>query len=418
MLYLLLPSHVYGQSRTIDVNETFEVKSLLVPYAFYNDHFDLAGGTAFGIVGHPQEQMSLVGSVIGSTNSSWAMYLLGKDIQMPFDERIFLDPWLSIGGFEDLRAYRDGNPKYPLERAGSHNSHEDNYLQGKGDDGFVRLNFKYLLAMGHGEDTVINTCVVDRGILVSGQTGGDHWNPFTSGRTYVEVEPFYRRQNIEADYASDALSTNGVKFSLFHDNTDFAPNPSKGSSQRFTLTRDWGLFDSSEPWTVAEAEFSKYFSLGSTNKLRQQVLAFNLWIANTLTWDRTGIENGKIMYSRPPDFAGASLGGLFRMRGFDSSRFSDQAAIYYTTEYRVIPEWNPFDDWAWAKNLEVSWVQGVLFAEAGRVAERWTVNRLHSDMHWDVGVGLRAMAKSLVLRIDLAVCDEGPGVRMMVGQPF
>ena len=48
----------------------------------------------------------------------------------------------------------------------------------------------------------------------------------------------------------------------------------------------------------------------------------------------------------------------------------------------------------------------------------WTANELHSDMQWDAGVGIRAMAKSLIIRIDLAVSDEGTGVQMMVGHAF
>jgi hypothetical protein len=39
-------------------------------------------------------------------------------------------------------------------------------------------------------------------------------------------------------------------------------------------------------------------------------------------------------------------------------------------------------------------------------------------MEWSTGVGFRAMAKSLVIRVDFAVSDETTGVRMMVGQAF
>jgi hypothetical protein len=39
-------------------------------------------------------------------------------------------------------------------------------------------------------------------------------------------------------------------------------------------------------------------------------------------------------------------------------------------------------------------------------------------MKWDVGFGVRAMAKGLVVRIDTAVSEEGFGVQMFVSQPF
>ena len=62
--------------------------------------------------------------------------------------------------------------------------------------------------------------------------------------------------------------------------------------------------------------------------------------------------------------------------------------------------------------------QWVPFVEVGRVAPSWNVDELHSDMKWDVGFGVRAMAKGLVVRIDTAVSDEGLRVQMMVSQTF
>jgi hypothetical protein len=408
----------YAASRIVDVNEGFEAENFLVPYAFYNENLNVATGAAFGTVGHPQQQLSLVGTAFGSTNDSWGLYLLGFDYQLPFGNRLFLDPWISVGKFGELKSYSDGNPEFPNERAGSNDSDEDNYIEGKGTDQHYRLRFKYLLPIGHGSENIIHTYVVDRGLLVSGQTGSDVWNPFESGRSFIEVEPFYRRQNIDSDYDDVTQKTNGVKFSLFYDNRDFTLNPSKGSSQRLSISRDWDLFDSSEPWTVVEAELSKYFSLGSTENLRQQVLAFNFWTADTLTWESDGFVNGKETFKRPPSFAGATLGGLFRMRGYPAARFNDKAAIYYTAEYRVIPRWNPFDNFKWSRDMEVNWIQGVLFAEVGRVAEHWVIDELHDDMKWDAGIGFRAWVKNIIVRVDTAYSEEGIGLQMMVAHPF
>jgi hypothetical protein len=39
-------------------------------------------------------------------------------------------------------------------------------------------------------------------------------------------------------------------------------------------------------------------------------------------------------------------------------------------------------------------------------------------LKWDVGLGLRAWAKGIVVRLDTAWSDEGFGLQMMVGQPF
>jgi hypothetical protein len=85
----------------------------------------------------------------------------------------------------------------------------------------------------------------------------------------------------------------------------------------------------------------------------------------------------------------------------------------------MIPRWNPFENWDWLqKYVGVQWLQFVPFVEVGRVAPDWGVRRLHEDMKWDAGVGLRLWAKGIVVRIDSAVSDEGYGVQMMVSQPF
>jgi hypothetical protein len=39
-------------------------------------------------------------------------------------------------------------------------------------------------------------------------------------------------------------------------------------------------------------------------------------------------------------------------------------------------------------------------------------------MKWDVGFGIRAMGKGIVIRIDTALLGEGAGVQMMISQPF
>lgn len=107
------------------------------------------------------------------------------------------------------------------------------------------------------------------------------------------------------------------------------------------------------------------------------------------------------------------------MRAFPAQRFSDRAAIYYSAEYRMTLKWNPFDDWPEVNRLlGVEWLQLVPFVEAGRVAPEYDLANLHSSMKWDAGIGLRAWAKGLVVRVDTAASDEGLGVQMMVSQPF
>lgn len=59
-----------------------------------------------------------------------------------------------------------------------------------------------------------------------------------------------------------------------------------------------------------------------------------------------------------------------------------------------------------------------LLTEAVRVAPSWNVDLWYRNRHWLTGVGLRAWAKGLVVRIDLTGSDEEVGVQMLVGQRF
>jgi hypothetical protein len=184
---------------------------------------------------------------------------------------------------------------------------------------------------------------------------------------------------------------------------------------RGKLSRDFGLFDSTNSWTNLEGELDGYipFRLGSW--LRQGVIALDYWTSYSPTWDQ---QSDGTIDNRPPAYTGPTLGGLWRMRGYPSQRFNDKAAVYYSAELRMIPRWNPFLHWDWIqKYVGIQWLQFVPFVEIGRVAPVWSFHRLHTDMKWDAGVGIRAWAKGIVARIDTAYSDEGFGVQMMVSQP-
>ena len=49
--------------------------------------------------------------------------------------------------------------------------------------------------------------------------------------------------------------TGGVEMAIRYDNTDFMTHPSRGSRQKLQVTRDWGGFGSSNPWTTVEFEW-------------------------------------------------------------------------------------------------------------------------------------------------------------------
>jgi hypothetical protein len=405
----------YAQGIRVGPNGKFSQQTLRLPYAFYNENFGVAAGFVYAKVGSPQKQATMLATGILGTKGGMG-FLVGRDIQMPRIERLFFDPILSVGYFSDNESYIDGNPGYPYERAGSNDSDKDNYVKGDGWDNFFRFNFKYLLPIGNGRDEIITTYKVKHGLLISKPKGGTSINPLNSGRSYLELRPFYRSQQIDGDVIDTDSKTNGFDFSVFWDNRDFYVNPSKGFGLRGKVSRDFGWFNSSDSWTNMEGEFDIYLPIKMATWLRQSVLALNYWTSYSPTWN---VKSDGAVTNRPPAYSGSTLGGLWRMRGFPAQRFNDKAAIYYAAELRLIPKWNPFTEWPRIqKYVGIQWLQFVPFVEVGRVAPEWSLSRLHSDMKWDVGLGIRAWAQGIVVRIDTAFSDEGVGVQMMISQPF
>jgi len=389
---------------------------LSLPYGFWNESFGLTAAYVYAVNGFPQPQASVLATVMAGTEGSAMGFFMGRDIRVFGIERLFLDPIASVGYFSNANAFINGNPEFAGQQAGANGSDPDNFVTGNGVDNFFRLRFKYLLPIGHGRDQVISQYHLDRGLLESGATGGKSWNPITSGRTFLEIRPFYRSQVINGDDLDTSITTNGADFSAMWDNRDYPASASKGNALSLRLSRDFGQFNSSGPWTALSGEYDHYISLGATSRYRQRVIALNIWTADSSTWKQA--PDGTIS-NRPPAYTGASLGGLWRMRAFPTQRFSDKAAIYYAAELRLIPEWNLFNYLPrLQERVGVQWVQFVGFVEVGRVAPRWTVGALHSSMQWDGGVGVRLWAKGLVVRVDTALSNEGVGIQMMVSQPF
>lgn len=406
----LLPTR--GQAGEV---EDYSGLRLSLPYAFFNETFGFTGGWVEGRVGYPQPNARILGTVMAGSEGSALGFVMAQDLQIPGLDRLFADPIFSLGYYNEADTFIDGNPDFAGERAGTNDSNKDNFVDGNVSDIFSRVRFKYLLPIGHGRDQIIPEYKIRDGALYSGATGGESLNPFESGRSFLEVRPFHRAQMIEGDDIDGELRTNGLDLVYFWDNRDFRYNPTKGNGLTLQLSQDFGLFDSSDSWTVLQAEFDAYHDFGENSWFRNQVLAFDFWTADTPSWD----EDGDVISNRPPAYTGATLGGLWRMRGYPTQRFNDRSAVYYSAELRLTPHWNPFDDWPVVQDrLGVEWLQVVPFVEAGRVAGSYDLGELHSDMKLSTGVGLRAWAQGFVVRADTAFSDEGVRVQMMIGQPF
>jgi hypothetical protein len=395
--------------------------TMVVPFAFYSSSAGFSGGLSVGRRGWLQPQAALFGTAIGSVDGTVYGFLAIRDIRVPWNDRLYIDAQFNVGKFSELDIFTEGNPDFPDQKAGSHDSDKDNFITGDGTDnaGWVRL--LYVLPLGAGREDPESRLVLRDGIVVEGARDTSSWNPFRNGYSILGVKPFFRTQDLEFEEIEDReSSTVGAEFIFHYHNTDFAVNPSKGGFIQMRYTRDWGELDSTAEWETVDALATKYFSFGEGRRSRQRVLALSAWLIDTPSWDDSNSEDGEQVLHRPPSFAGASLGGLARMKGYAEGRFSDRAAAYYTAEYRHIPKWNPLADSAWLRSLnaDVDWLQYVVGVEVGRVADEFDLGELHSDMKIGGTFGVRAMINHLVVRADVGIADEGVGVQMTIDHPF
>ncbi|MGF1758746.1 BamA/TamA family outer membrane protein [Photobacterium sagamiensis] len=418
VLSLLFSVTVYSQDIRLEIGEEEPVPHwITLPFLFHTESLDTAYGLAGGTSGYFQPQMSTFGAIMDTTNDSRGLFISIKDYQFQSLPRLFATFTGSIGDWTDQRSYAGFNPDYPKERGGSNESSDDNYITGKGRNNWFDLSFRYLLPTGDGRDTLINTFFLDRGIIESGELNTSEWNPSTSGRLYFETMLFSHQRNFDQNPGEIAGDTNGLSLALEYDNRNFPVDPSKGSFQRFTINRDFGMFDSTSSWTNLDLDLRKYLSLAETKWFRQRVLALNAWTSYTPSWEKSVTHNGPVIDHRPPNSKGASLGGFERLRAYPMHRFSDKAALLYSAEMRLTTQWNPHR-WQLLRSLDVDWVQVVPFAEIGRVADSWSASELHKDMKWDLGIGFRFMMHKAVFRAEFATSEDSWSSWMMVGQPF
>lgn len=412
----------FAQSIILQSDETRVLEEFSwVPYGFFSDSFGLGLGIGAGYSGWPAEESTVLGAATIGTRGSYNVAAGVSDLPVPGIRRLYVEPLAIFGKYQNQFLYfGQDNPGFENERAGSNESDPDNYVEATQWDNRVELAIRYLLPLGHGADPgrIVNRYVVREGLLESGASGGETWNPLASGRTTLTLTPQWREQTAENDDGSLPASTMNLEAELEYNNFDFPFNPSRGSLQRLSYKRDFDDDALLGEWELWTAELAKVFDLGRNGAFRQQVLAFNAWTAYVPTWEAENVDGRERVTRRPPLYDGAVLGGLNRMRAYEDDRFQDKAAIYYSAEYRVIPEWQPLRNIDALKIADISYWQWVLFVEAGRVAPSWNLSALHEDMKFDGGISLRGMLHNAVCRLDVAVGEEGARVVAMYGHPF
>lgn len=425
-------AHSYDE--VIDSEDDFDhdrAPMVIFPYAFATELLGTGAGVFYVQEGQFQPQDSVFLTAYVTNNDSFG--IAGAWNRARFGEsRWFASPLLSAQRNGAQRFYSELGFGVGDTPGGSNESSQDEFLEGSGWDVYTDVTFRYVVPAGLGADDIVHRFETSQGLLTAGSTHG-RWNPLRSGRTILIVQPFlqYRTMIVDEENINEfptylpvelgeevRRQTNGVTVSLEYDNRDFDVNPEHGSWQKIKVSRDFGWLGSSESWTALEFDVSKLFSLGKSEHFRQRVLALRAWTAYVPTRTLTTIDDEIRVDNSPPDNMGATLGGDNRLRAYPSGRFNDKAAIYYSAELRVIPEWNPMKGWPLIRRFAWRWWQWVAFAEVGRVAPSWSFQDLHEDIKWSAGLGLRAMIGSGVIRAEVATSTESTQLVLMVNHPF
>ena len=428
---LLLSQPLLADTDAADSNITADQKAVskdivYIPYVFSTDSTGFSGGVGVIKQGFLQPQTTAIATlfygaeqdIITNNQSDTANFSGGFaaifDYLIPGTDRLLFS---ALG----MKAYFPKARYYIYDH--SNDSNEESYTESSGDADFMYATLRYVLPMGDGLDNPEGHYILKNGFAVNreGYGGG---KPFVTGRTGVGISAFYEHNTFD-NWLPDSprstggikdWNTNGLRFFVDHDNTDYDLNPSRGYQFKLQYSKDFGWGDSEQTWDFLEFKYNHYIDMPTFSFTQQNVLAMSFWTGNSFSWEKENEYLPGIASHRPPPWDGGRLGGMFRMRGYSTDRFSDKAVIYGTAEYRAILDWNPF-----RKNeyipVAVDWLQVVGFVEAGRVNDTYNFDLL-SDMKFDAGISLRAMAAQVPVRVDLAYGDEGANFWVMVFQPF
>lgn len=407
------------------VENTKKHETLVLPYLFSTADLGFVAGVGGMAKGLYQKQMTVGGTVYGGGDTK-GLGLGLWNYRALDSERFFVSAVGMLGRFPLLRAYAPLPDETILEgqvRPGSNDSSFDDFIEGSGTSNWWDVRLEYVMPWGNAAKQSMATYKLQGGLLAN-PTAIDSWNPLETGTSVLIARQFNRYQlyqdktnQIEDNDLSGAV--HALELGFLYDNTDFPTNPSQGSSQYIAFTYNPRWLESKDEWSFVELEASKYFSFGRTSFAKQNILAVNMWLGYSPSWQVNVDEQGvSQVTNNAPFMEGATLGGMYRMRGFRQSRFHDKAVMYATAEYRMTLDYNPIANVKWLKFLNLDWFQTVLYVEGGRVSPTLAADTLFSDWKTDVGVSLRALTAGIVVRMDITRSKEGTATWLMVGHPF
>ncbi|MGR5237886.1 hypothetical protein [Vibrio alfacsensis] len=374
-----------------------EKDSAFVPFYFTTETLGSTVGVAGVAKGVGQPQAALFGMGLYSEKDSYVGFLSAFNYALS-------SHWLF--STQMYQARFNDNPYYLGDQGDNGSSTEDKTIT-NGEEQNYKLEFKYLLPWGN---------VREHGLLGAFQPVRDvsFASPVKSGVSAIVFTPFYSSRELDI-YRNNKEQATGFTLTFDWDNRDSVRNTTRGSHTAFDLTTGAESWQSEDLWLKWELQNSHYYSLGPLGDwFDQQVLAFDLYTADTPTWNQCD----DFVCSRPPEQEQVRLGGLYRLRGYTAGRYHGRSAIHYSAEYRVLPDWQPLGDIPLINYYDLPWWQWVAFVEVGRVADEYNLKTLHEEMKWNIGGAVRFQVEGIVVRAEMAKgADEGI-FRVMINQPF
>lgn len=379
----------------LDKRPHFDTEVAGVPFIISTETLGTAVGVS-GIIKHAgQPQASIFGLGLYSDNNSNIGFIAFNNYALPG-----LKSWLF--STEYYRGYFSSGIYYVPSASVTNDTRETDEIIAEGVDSSLRVSAKYVLPWGLGANGAVRSLIQQRGEI--------EFNPLKSGVTSINITPFQKTRDITG-YADLPDVAQGLELQLNWDNRNRIGDTKSGSQTRFTVRRDFGNSERNS-WTTWELEQSVFVPFDENSIFKEQVLAFNYYLADTPTWESgTGVENKH----RPPSFAGIRLGGFNRLRGYSSGQFYGRSAVTYSAEYRVKPYWQPLHNLPF---YDVPWWQWAVFVETGQVADSFDFAALHDDLKWTAGLGLRFNVEGVLVRIDYAKSENEAQMWFMVNQPF
>ncbi|HIP76631.1 MAG TPA: hypothetical protein EYH12_05845 [Psychromonas hadalis] len=225
-----------------------------------------------------------------------------------FSKRLFVSSLGAYSYYPNQRIYLDGSNDSKQNLKGD--IAERTPLQTKGYDNWFYTDFRYVLPWGESTSNPIPVIELQRGIAVNrDDVGGGR--PFSTGQTTLGTEAFYSKLTLDKFSDHPEIISNGLRFYIDHNNTDYAANPTRGYSFKAQYSADFGIGNSIQSWNAIELEYSHFIELPNFSWSDQSVIALNAWTAYEPSWNQDkkyGDASSPIDSHQTPIGEGATLG--------------------------------------------------------------------------------------------------------------